>query len=50
MYKRMIVKDVYRAKMATEARRQLALMNRCRMHKGGNGMASQPFYTQFLNR
>ena len=50
MYKRMIVKDEYRSKMATEARKQLALMNRCRMHKGGNGVANQPFYTTFLNR
>ena len=50
MYKRMIVKDEYRSKMATEARKQLALMNRCRMHKGGNGVANQPFYTKFLNR
>ena len=50
MYKRMIVKDEYRSKMATEARKQLALMNKCRMHKqGGHGMANQPFYTKFLN-
>ena len=50
MYKRMIDKNEYRSKMATEARKQLALMNRCRMHKGGNGVANQPFYTKFLNR
>ena len=50
MYKRMIVKYEYRSKMATEAHKQLALMNRCRMHKGGNGVANQPFYTTFLNR
>ena len=50
MYKRMIDKNEYRSKMATEARKQLALMNRCRMHKGGNGVANQPFYTTFLNR
>ncbi len=59
----MIVKDEFRSKMATEARKQLALMNRCRMHKqGGHGMArsatkgaaclskNQPFYAKFLNR
>ncbi len=50
MYKRMIDKNEYRSKMATEARKQLALMNRCRMHKGGNGVANQPFYKKFLNR
>ena len=51
MYKRMIDKNEYNVRMATEARKQLALMNKCRMHKqGGHGMASQPFYTKFLNR
>ena len=36
---------------ASQARQQLALMNRCRMHKqGGKGVVSQPFYAQFLNR
>ena len=34
-------------KMKNQARQQLALMNRSRMHKmGGN----QPFYVHFLNR
>lgn len=34
-----------------QARQQLALMNRCRMHKqGGKGVANHPFYVQFLNR
>lgn len=51
MYKRMIDKNEYNVRMATEARKQLALMNKCRMHKqGGHGMANQPFYTKFLNR
>ena len=51
MYKRMIIKDEYRSKMATEARKQLALINKCRMHKqGGNGMVNMPFYTMYLNR
>ena len=50
MYKRMIDKNEYNVRMATEARKQLALMNKCRMHKGGNGVANQPFYTKFLNR
>ena len=50
MYKRMIDKNEYNVRMATEARKQLALMNKCRMHKGGNGVANQPFYTTFLNR
>ena len=51
MYKRMIDKNEYNVRMATEARKQLALMNRCRMHKQGDkGMASLPFYTKFLNR
>ena len=49
--------------IANEARRQMALMNRCRMHnRGGNGVArsatsgdaclskNQPFYVKFLNR
>ena len=47
MYKRQITKDVYRAEMAKEVRRQLALMNKCRMHKRGNGVVNQPFYTKF---
>lgn len=47
MYKRQITKDVYRAEMAKEARRQLAFMNKCRMHKRGNGVVNQPFYTKF---
>ena len=51
MFKRQIFKDEYCSELAKIARRQLALMNKCRMHKqGGNGMASQPFYTNFLNR
>ena len=51
MYKRMIDKDRYCADMAKMARRQLALMNKRRMHKrGGNGVVDQPFYVQFLNR
>ena len=48
-------------RMKNQARQQLALMNRCRMHKqGGKGVArsasplgsskNQPFYVQFLNR
>ena len=37
--------------MAYEARRQMALINKCRMHKtGGKGVANQPFYVKFLNR
>ena len=51
MYKRQICKDEYRAEMAKEARRQLALMNKCRMHKRrGRGIANQPFYAQIINR
>ncbi len=51
MYKLMIDKNEYNVRMATEARKQLALMNRCRMHKqGGNGMVNMPFYTMYLNR
>jgi hypothetical protein len=38
-------------RMKNQARQQLALMNRCRMHRqGGKGVANQPFYVQFLNR
>jgi len=38
-------------RMKNQARQQLALMNRCRMHKqGGKGVAKQPFCAQFLNR
>ena len=38
-------------RMKNQARQQLALMNRCRMHKqGGKGVANRPFYVQFLNR
>ena len=34
-------------RMKNQARQQLALMNRCRMHRqGGN----QPFYVELLNR
>ena len=49
--------------MAHEARQQMALLNRCRMHKqGGKGVVRSatsgdaclsknlPFYTRFLNR
>ena len=51
MYKRIIDKDRYCADMAKMARRQLALINQCRMRKrGGKGVANQPFYVQFLNR
>ncbi|SEN05431.1 hypothetical protein SAMN04487902_106157 [Prevotella sp. ne3005] len=52
MYKRMIDKDRYCADMAKMARRQLALINQCRMRKqgGGKGVADQPFYVTFLNR
>ena len=47
----MIDKDRYCADMAKMARRQLALMNKCRMRKtGGKGVVNQPFYMQFLNR
>ena len=38
-------------RMKNQARQQLALMNRCRMHKqGGKGVASLPFYAKFINR
>jgi len=38
-------------RMKNQARQQLALMNRCRMHRqGGKGVVNQPFYVQFLNR
>ena len=50
MKKKLYDKNEFNSRMATEARKQLALMNRCRMHKGGNGVANQPFYTKFLNR
>lgn len=51
MYKRMIDKDRYCADMAKMARRQLALINQCRMRKrGGKRVADQPFYVTFLNR
>ena len=51
MQKKQIFKDRYCADMAKMARRQLALINQCRMHKtGGKGVANQPFYVQFLNR
>ena len=37
--------------IANEARRQMALLNRCQMHKqGGKGVVNLPFYTRFLNR
>ena len=51
MYKRQIFKDEYRSELARMARQQLALMNKCRMHKrGGRGIANQPFYVNILNR
>lgn len=51
MQKKQIFKNRYCADMAKMARRQLALMNKRRMHKrGGNGVVDQPFYVQFLNR
>ena len=64
MYKRMIDKDRYCADMAKMARRQLALINQCRMRKQGGGKGvvrsatsgdaclskNQPFYVTFLNR
>jgi hypothetical protein len=51
MQKKQIFKDRYCADMAKMARRQLALINQCRMHKrGGRGTADQPFYVQFFNR
>jgi hypothetical protein len=38
-------------RMKNQARQQLALMNRCRMHRqGGKAVANQSFYVQFLNR
>ena len=38
-------------KLKNQARQQLALINKCRMHRqGGKGTADQPFYVQFLNR
>ena len=36
--------------IANEARRQMSLMNKCRMNRGGKGVANQPFYVKFLNR
>jgi hypothetical protein len=36
--------------IANEARRQMALMNKCKMNRGGKGVANQPFYVKFLNR
>ena len=36
--------------IANEARRQMALMNKYKMNRGGKGVASQPFYVKFLNR
>ena len=48
--------------IANEARRQMALMNKCKMNRGGKGVArsatigdafprkNQPFYVIFLNR
>ncbi|MBR3657330.1 MAG: hypothetical protein IKN58_09160 [Prevotella sp.] len=51
MQKKQIFKDRYCADMAKMARRQLALINQCRMHKtGGKGVVNQPFYVTFLNR
>ena len=51
MQKKQIFKDRYCADMAKMARRQLALINQCRMRKrGGKGTADQPFYVTFLNR
>ena len=61
MYKRQIFKDEYCSELARMARQQLALINKCQMHKrGGRGIArsasplgsskNQPFYVQFLNR
>ena len=63
MKKKFYGKIEFNSRMAIEARKQLALMNRCRMHKqGGHGMArsatkgaaclskNQPFYAKFLNR
>ena len=51
MYKRQIFKDEYRSETARMARQQLALINKCRMHKtGGKGVANLPFYVNILNR
>jgi hypothetical protein len=52
MLKKQIFKDRYCADMAKMARRQLALINQCRMRKqgGGKGVVNQPFYVTFLNR
>lgn len=36
--------------IANEARKQMALINKCKMHLGGKGVANQPFYVKFLNR
>lgn len=48
--------------IANEARRQMALMSKCKMNRGGKGVArsatsgdafprkNQPFYVKFLNR
>ena len=34
---------------ANEARQQMALINKCRMHeRGGNGVVNQPFYAKFI--
>lgn len=33
--------------MAEAARKQMALMNKCRMNKVGRGVVDQPFYTKF---
>ena len=50
MYKRQIFKDEYRSEMTRMARQQLALMNKRRMRKRGNGVANQPFYVKIINR
>ena len=36
--------------VANEARKQMALINKYRMNRGGKGIANQPFYVKFLNR
>ena len=36
--------------VANEARKQMALINKLRMNRGGKGIANQPFYVKFLNR
>ena len=36
--------------VANEARKQMALINKYRMNRGGIGIANQPFYVKFLNR